>query len=43
MTNGRGPILVVDDDHAGRELVTFAFGDAYEVKQAATGGEARAL
>lgn len=40
MTIGRGPILVVDDDHAVRELVTFALGDAYEVKQAATGGEA---
>jgi len=39
----RSPVLVVEDDHRVQELVRLALSDAYDVKQATTGGEALAI
>ena len=39
----RSPVLVVEDDHRVQELVTLVLSDAYDVKQATTGGEALAI
>jgi YesN/AraC family two-component response regulator len=43
MTKRKDSILIVDDDRVVRELMTLALGDTYEVRQAATGGEAIAI
>ena len=39
----QGPILIVDDDRTMQEIVTLALGDDYDLRHAATAGEALSI